>query len=82
MFPGSPHGFVIVKNLKRNCQDTDLTRGPSRHLLPCDLGGSKPQRKVLGCLTCMCVHTSHPSHSPEVRAQKMASWSLITRGPE
>lgn len=29
----------------------------------------------------VCTHLS-PFRSPEVRAQKMASWSLITRGPE
>lgn len=43
MFPGSPHGFVIVKNLKRNCQDTNLTRGPKGIFYPVAWEATNPK---------------------------------------
>lgn len=68
MFPGSPHGFVIVKNLKRNCQDTNLTRGPKGIFYPVAWEATNP-KEGSWLPTHLCVHIP----SPEATPRKVAS---------
>lgn len=81
MFPGSPHGFVIVKNLKRNCQDTDLTRAPKGIFYPVAWEAANPKVGSWLLNLYVCTHLS-PLPFSRGESWKMASWSLNTRAPE
>lgn len=64
MFLGSPHCFVIVKNLKRNHQDKNLILAHKGifHPVAWEVAASE---WAPGCLH-LCVCTSNPVTSPEV----------------